>query len=130
MDRKLPLLGNLLEWNIGVGDRCRRLTSPRGRALSPGIKRTFPCVNGLGPDGAPCADIPVPQARSPVRLPVAALTDHGLSPHPQTYRANTLHDAQAADPKLEDRFLTDHSREADDAMTDRAAWRNCHDAQP
>ncbi|MDI9589418.1 MAG: hypothetical protein QM234_10795 [Acidobacteriota bacterium] len=46
----------------------------------------------------------------------------------QAYRANALHDAHLEDPEFGHRFLADEAKQAGEAMSDRSAWRICHDS--
>lgn len=47
----------------------------------------------------------------------------------QAYRANALHDAHLDDPEFGHRLLADEARWYGEEMTDRTAWRICHDNQ-
>lgn len=45
------------------------------------------------------------------------------------YRANALFDAHRDDPEFGHRLLADETTVCGQAMTDRTAWRICHDNQ-
>lgn len=45
------------------------------------------------------------------------------------YRANALFDAHTDDPEFGHRLLADEARQAGEPMSDRTAWRLCHDNQ-
>lgn len=45
------------------------------------------------------------------------------------YRANALFDAHRDDPEFGHRLLADEAKASGQPMTDRTAWRICHDNQ-
>ena len=89
----------------------------------------YPLVRELADDG-----VPVTVTCRVLKLARQPYSRWLNAPIPESevvaaYRANALFDAHTDDPEFGHRLLADVARQAGEPMSDRTAWRLCHDNQ-